>query len=620
MSTAKALNIFDIWRPGYAGAVVTIYNAGTTTKTTLYDGEDTGTAGTISNPVTLDTLTIGDVSHGKWTTPVYVTQDVELSIDGETTGIFKFPVLALAGEDVSQAEVTLSGESTARDLRDWAADVVWAAFYGSLTGSAAVTTATINAAIGAASAAGGGKVLLPAGTFTVNANLAVSAGVTLEGQGRTATVIQAQMAAVLVSLQGTGAGLRHLTLDGVNKTAGSTGVEIDDQTDVILDDVMIKRFVTGLDVKGLVYSAFHDLYVSTCTTGVQFKTDSGAGDKIEFVRWFGGMVDLCTTVGVLFEHGDDWVHAIDFYGTQFDDNTGTAIKLVGAQAIGFHGCSFDTNTTLLDVDDVTTPSGDEDDLVIGLTFEDFYISGGNAAFDDTCKRVTFRRGEIAGGTWTITSAENNILLEDVTEASAFSLSGTATRVVRKKTANEGYTVGQTTGSSATKAWAETLKPGQVAMLTAKVTAVRQDADAFAAFTVRAGARRPPAQLDYDTQSANFTAGATLTGGTSGATATIVKDDDSGTTGTLHLINIIGTFENNETITDGSGGSALVNGTITEIDAIVGRGIRDDIGLVFGTDRTIAADFAASASEVEFQVTGASSETWDWRCDVEALVS
>lgn len=63
------------------------------------------------------------------------------------------------------------------------------------------------------------------------------------------------------------------------------------------------------------------------------------------------------------------------------------------------------------------------------------------------------------------------------------------------------------------------------------------------------------ELAYDAQTANFVVGQTLTGGTSGATATIVADTDAGATGTLKVINITGVFVDNETITDGVGGSA-----------------------------------------------------------------
>lgn len=68
-------------------------------------------------------------------------------------------------------------------------------------------------------------------------------------------------------------------------------------------------------------------------------------------------------------------------------------------------------------------------------------------------------------------------------------------------------------------------------------------------------------LDYDAQTANFTVGKVLTGGTSGAKALICGDTDSGTTGTLNLIIISGTFQDNETITDNATGSATANGTL-----------------------------------------------------------
>lgn len=71
-------------------------------------------------------------------------------------------------------------------------------------------------------------------------------------------------------------------------------------------------------------------------------------------------------------------------------------------------------------------------------------------------------------------------------------------------------------------------------------------------------------LPYDGQTGNFTAGLTVTGGTSGATAIIVSDVDAGTTGTLTLSNIKGFFVDNETITDTSTGSATVNRTVASL--------------------------------------------------------
>lgn len=65
-------------------------------------------------------------------------------------------------------------------------------------------------------------------------------------------------------------------------------------------------------------------------------------------------------------------------------------------------------------------------------------------------------------------------------------------------------------------------------------------------------------LNYDAETAPFTAGQTLTGGTSGHTGIIVKVIDNGTTGTLWLRATTGTFQDNEIIT-GATGSATANG-------------------------------------------------------------
>src|SRR3546814_18776034 len=65
-------------------------------------------------------------------------------------------------------------------------------------------------------------------------------------------------------------------------------------------------------------------------------------------------------------------------------------------------------------------------------------------------------------------------------------------------------------------------------------------------------------LSYDAEVTPFTEGDTLTGGTSGATGTIVRAIDNGATGVIWLRDVTGTFEDNETITDESGGSGTTN--------------------------------------------------------------
>lgn len=71
-------------------------------------------------------------------------------------------------------------------------------------------------------------------------------------------------------------------------------------------------------------------------------------------------------------------------------------------------------------------------------------------------------------------------------------------------------------------------------------------------------------LNFDAQTLAFTPGATVTGGTSGATAQIISiRKTSPTVGTLVLKTITGTFQNNE-IVSGGGGSATVDGVATQI--------------------------------------------------------
>lgn len=82
-------------------------------------------------------------------------------------------------------------------------------------------------------------------------------------------------------------------------------------------------------------------------------------------------------------------------------------------------------------------------------------------------------------------------------------------------------------------------------------------------------------LDYDAETGAFTAGLTLTGGTSAATAEIVEVIDNGTTGTLRIKGVSGTFQDNETITDSSTGSADADGTATAVTATI-TGVETDV--------------------------------------------
>jgi len=83
---------------------------------------------------------------------------------------------------------------------------------------------------------------------------------------------------------------------------------------------------------------------------------------------------------------------------------------------------------------------------------------------------------------------------------------------------------------------------------------------------------PILDIAYDAETGTFTEGLVITGGTSGATATILTLTDNGATGNLRVRLIAGTFQDNETITDSSTGSAdadIPSGAVTVVAALTG---------------------------------------------------
>lgn len=123
-------------------------------------------------------------------------------------------------------------------------------------------------------------------------------------------------------------------------------------------------------------------------------------------------------------------------------------------------------------------------------------------------------------------------------------------------------------------------------------------------------------LDFNGQTVNFTVGQIITGGTSGATGTLLSQTDSGATGTLTLGSITGTFVNGEPITDPLGGNGNVDGvldfTYTALSApqalvIKASGARMYAGLSDGSVRYAATDTGTNPPFTNWTVaTGATS--------------
>ena len=622
---------FDIWRPGYGGAVVSIYVAGTSTLADVYTDE----ALTVEadNPQTLSSKSAPDgTNYGKFAAPLYTASSYYLDVDGiENTGIIRAPLASLDGEDASASTVRATGASYDLTLAKFAKQVVYAAAFGVLVEGAGGVAATNNATIVLAIAAlsSGGEVVLPAGTYKCT-SFNVPEGVVIRGQGRESTVLESIVGDVSFTLTGSRAGFRDITLDGSVLTTGSIAVKSVGKNEIVFQNVMIRRFETGLYALGGKGHVWVDFSIENTENGAKLHGDTDAGDTtlgdlFEDLTWVGGLISVATTIGLSLSYEDAVCHNINLIGVGFESCTGIAFDINGAQSVQLNGCWFKSNTdnvNIADDDDTLTPATQADNDVVNVLFLGGRISGGTFEVTDTCQNVVLQSMKIEDVDFTLTTPlEHFLILRDCYEDNDVTIAGETKKLLRETTSDSGRTFGITTDDTVTTAWAMTLKPGQNVYLEAKVVARGRNVVQNAMYHVVCGAVRPGSTLEYDEQTANFNLGSIVTGATSGATARIQADSDSGTTGTLTLIDVVGEFENNEIITDDGGtpGSATVNGTLTHQDVALDTVSNESVRTAYETNADWAALFVISgASDIEFRITGDTSQTVEWNVHVDVV--
>jgi hypothetical protein len=86
----------------------------------------------------------------------------------------------------------------------------------------------------------------------------------------------------------------------------SIGVYAENKDQIVLDDVEIKRFATGIHRKGGQNAHWFELFISDCTNGYKAHGDnaSGAGGMLAFNTWTGGLVELCSGKGIELKNVD----------------------------------------------------------------------------------------------------------------------------------------------------------------------------------------------------------------------------------------------------------------------------------------------------------------------------
>jgi hypothetical protein len=111
----------------------------------------------------------------------------------------------------------------------------------------------------------------------------------------------------------------------------------------------------------------------------------------------------------------------------------------------------------------------------------------------------------------------------------------------------------------------------------------------------------------------------LTGQTSGASARIVVVSATGSAGTLSIRDIVGTFISGEAITDSSGGSARMNGSMSTSATALDGGGTTVIRAAQPSGTSWTVQFGVSGSLIQLAVQGASGQTVEWTAKVRKTV-
>lgn len=627
-ATGLLVEEFDIWQEGYDRAQVSVYYAGTTTLMPIYS--DPGLSVQIVNPQILSSMIDSSGRrYGKFATQVYTPFAYQLDIDNsEQTGVKYVPLFTIAGKDASLAYVKTEGGSTNRDLKDRFADIIHVADYGTIGLSPSSNSSTINSAISAAESAGGGIVMLPAGGIPFT-TLNVPAGIYLTGRGKDVTVLQSTVATHAITFTGDTGGLTALTVDGVSVVSSSVGIYALNKDNIQLVDVKIKRFDVNIDWRGGLHFTAYNTDATGGRINARFRGDlnsagGGGGGEFTGLHWINGEISESTGTGVELYVNDAAVLNNTFRNVDFKSNVGadSALKLYGAQRTMLDNCNFTGNVINFDIqDNPDVAVAEETRKVSGLYFYGGRINGGNMKFNGLCDDVEMADMLFESATFTLSTPTNSIVLRDCKEIDS-TISGEATKLLRFSSRSNGSARVVTTNATATTIWRARLEPNKIMLIDVLVTGERRNGTDYGVWHTTHAAKGAVATLAYDNQTANYTAGNKIIGATSGASAYIVADSDAGTTGTLSLSHVEGTFLDNEIIAeDGASGSAQANGVLVEGSAALIGSLTElhQAGSNAGSHPTgWDVTLAVTGQEVLVQVTGASSNTIQWEAKVNTV--
>lgn len=607
---AQRIGEFDTWRPGYGSATVIVYQAGTTTPSTLWANSDATVSA--SNPQTLMSQTVSGIAYGKFTAPVYVTGAYYLRINSaDETGVSRPAITSLTGETADGALVTPTGGSVARTLAALMSEQIFARTYGALGSVPVTNTATLTASIGAASTNGGGVVHVPAGTYPVN-SFSIPTNVILAGDGRAATILTCAATGNCITIAGDDAGLMDITVDGISLIANSTGVYAHARTGLVLDNVQIKRFATGLHCLGGRDHVYRRLETSNCTKNVRLLGDmdvanGGTGDEFSGLDWMSGSVGTSVQIGLEMTMNDAPVRHNTIAQVDFASNIAIGAKLTGASWTVLRQCYFFDNAVNIETADGADTTQD-DRFIVSLHVDGGQIIGSKCTFGGLAQDFVIESAEITGVELSMLTPRAPVLLRDCVESST-TITGETSMLTRWRTSDHGMSIGQTANATVQPVWRYKLGPGDVCHLDIRVTAEMTNGQEASVWHYSAAARCAHATLTYDNIAIALTVGRTIVGQTSGASG-VIAAIPSGTTALLG--DVRGTFIDDEQILENSGsGHVQVNGTLALGSAVLlGTPELLFTGATAGPP-SWSVTTGVAAQEVVVSVTGEASKNISW---------
>jgi hypothetical protein len=420
-------------------------------------------------------------------------------------------------------------------------------------------------------------------------------------------------------MAGANAGLEDLTLSGVNAVPNSIGVRAINKANLAFRNFAVSSFATGLHISGGDGVAFEEVHVSACLRGAYMTGELLAGQggaALRSLEWRGGSVASCINAGVVMEAIDAEAQNLVFEQVYFDSNAADAIVSTGGRSLMLIGCFWRNNLGNLKIEDGANPIHRAVNTSRSVRVLGGRMDGGELRFNGECRAVVLDNTELLGVSLIASVPAEPIILRDCIENAAVQQTGAVERIARLKTNRRGRFRATTNNNTATPVWQIEVPPGDVVRIRADVVARRMNGTDNASGAVEGVVTRPGAALDFNSASTTLTAGSTVTGATSGATARVIAVSQTGGAGTITVRDVVGTFQTGETLAFSGGPTATAASAIVTSNAalaISAAGVAASLG-----SYALAVD--ASGALARVMITGAASHTVEWEIMVDFLMA